>query len=70
MAQLESKQATKENRNDVTEAVDKFIAVIGGFGETTVEEAEKLACKDSMRCRWLTAIQFWDLLNLISLQML
>ena len=41
VAQLESKQATKENTNDVTEAVDKSIAVIGGFGETTVEEAEK-----------------------------
>ena len=43
VAQLESKQAIKENTNDVTEAVDKSIAVIGGFGETTVEEAEKLA---------------------------
>ena len=43
VAQLESKQATKENTNDVTDAVDKSIAVIGGFGETTVEEAEKLA---------------------------
>ena len=43
VAQLESKQATKENTNDVTEAVDKSIAVIGGFGEATVEEAEKLA---------------------------
>ena len=42
VAQLESKQATKENTNDVTEAVDKSIAAIGGFGETTVE-AEKLA---------------------------
>ena len=36
VAQLESKQATKANTNDVTDAV-------GGFGETTVEEAEKLA---------------------------
>ena len=27
----------------MTEEVDKSIAVIGGFGETTVEEAEKLA---------------------------
>ena len=43
MAQLQYKQATKENTNDVTEAIDKSIAVIGGFGETTVEEAEKLA---------------------------
>ena len=43
MAQLESKQATKENPNDVTEAVDKSLAVIGGFGGTAVEEAEKLA---------------------------
>ena len=43
VAQLESKQATKENTNDVTEAVDKSIAAIGGFGETTVEEAEKFA---------------------------
>ena len=41
--QLESKQATKENTNDVTEAVGKSIAVIGGFGETIVEDAEKLA---------------------------
>ena len=41
--QLESKQATKENTNDVTEAVGKSIAVIGGFGETIVENAEKLA---------------------------
>ena len=31
VAQLESKQANKENTNDVTEAVDKSIAVIGGF---------------------------------------
>ena len=38
VAQLESNQATKENTNDVTEAVDKSIAVSGGFGETTVEE--------------------------------
>eukprot|EP00434_Breviolum_minutum_P026503 symbB.v1.2.023429.t1/scaffold2141.1/size89931/6 len=43
VVQLESKQVTKENTNDVTEAVDKSIAVIGGLGETTVEEAEKLA---------------------------
>ena len=43
VAQLEPKQATKENANDVTDAVDKSIAVIGGFGETPVEEAEKLA---------------------------
>ena len=43
VAQLESKQATKENTNAVTEAVDKSIAVIGGFGETPVEKAEKFA---------------------------
>ena len=43
VAQLESKQATKESSNVVTDAVDKSIAVIGGFGEKTVEEAEKLA---------------------------
>ena len=42
VAQLESKQANKENTNDVTEAVDKSIAVIGGFVDTTVEEAEEL----------------------------
>ena len=42
MAQLESKQATKENTNDVTEPVDKSIGVIGGFGKTTVEEAGNL----------------------------
>ena len=33
VAQLESKQATKENTNDVTEPVDKSIGVIGGFGK-------------------------------------
>ena len=43
MAQLQYKQATKENTNDVTEAIDKSIAVIGGFGETIVEEAANLA---------------------------
>ena len=43
VVQLESKQVTKDNTNDVTEALDKSIAVIGGLGETTVEEAEKLA---------------------------
>ena len=43
MKQLESKHATRENTNDVTEAVSKSIAVIGGFGETIVEDAEKLA---------------------------
>ena len=42
--QLESKQATKENTNDVTEAVGKSIAVIGGFGETILRRyAEKFA---------------------------
>jgi len=40
VAQLKSKQAIKKNTNAVTEAVDKSIAVIGGF---SVEEAEKLA---------------------------
>ena len=43
MAQLESERVTKENKNEVTEEVAKSIAVIGGFGEKTVEEAEKLA---------------------------
>ena len=43
MKQLESKHATKENTNGVTEAVSKSIAVIGGFGETIVEDAEKFA---------------------------
>ena len=43
VAQLEPKQPTKKNTNDVTDAVDKSIAAIGGFGETTVEETEKLA---------------------------
>ena len=38
MAQLESKQATKENPNDVTEAVDKSIAVIGGFGKQRLKK--------------------------------
>ena len=42
VAQLESNHVTKENKNEVTEEVDKSIAVIGGFGERTVEEAEKL----------------------------
>ena len=43
VVQLKSKQAIKKNTNAVTEAVDKSIAVIGGFGETPVEEAKKLA---------------------------
>ena len=43
VAQLESDHVTKENKNEVTEEVDKSIAVIGGFGEKTLEEAEKLA---------------------------
>ena len=43
VAQLDSKQATTENTNDMTESVDKSIAVIGRFRETTVEEAENLA---------------------------
>lgn len=43
MAQLECRQATKENTNDVTEEVDKSIAVMGGFAETTVEETKKNA---------------------------
>lgn len=42
MAQLELNHVTKENKNEMTEEVDKSIAVIGGFGEKTVEEAEKL----------------------------
>ena len=42
-AQLDSKQATKHNTNDLTEADDKSIAVISGFGEPSVEEAGKLA---------------------------
>ena len=33
VAQLESNHVTKENKNEVTEEVDKSIAVIGGFGE-------------------------------------
>lgn len=43
VAQLECRQATKENANDVTEAVGKSIAMMGGFAETTVEKSEKLA---------------------------
>ena len=42
VAQLESKHVTKENKNEVSEEVDKSIAVIGGFGKNTVEEAEQL----------------------------
>ena len=33
VAQLESNHVTKENKNEVTEEVDKSIAVIGGCGE-------------------------------------
>ena len=42
VAQLESNHVTKENKNEVSEEVDKSIAVIGGFGDNTVEEAKKL----------------------------
>ena len=66
VAQLECRQATKENTNDVTEEVDKSIAVMGGFAETTVEETEEFAhdlLKHLHGFRWLTAIQLWALFN-------
>ena len=43
VAQLESEHVTKENKNEVTEEVDKSIAAIGGFGKRTIEKAKKPA---------------------------